>query len=136
MTNHRYLIRQTGRIIVLAMVVLAPRMVSAAVVAYWQFEPGAVTVDSAGSNPLTNSGVTSSGDVAINAPGVGSASFNGAHMFSTTAALDLSGTTDLTVEWFMKSTQSATALVVEHGLTSVIGSLGPLSTIPSVRQTL
>ena len=124
MTNHRHLIRLTGRIILLAMVTLAPRVASAAVVAYWQFEPGAVTVDSAGSNSLTNSGVASSGDVATNAPGVGSASFNGAHLFSTTATLDLSGMTDLTVEWFIKSTQSSLAIVVEHGLTNVAGSFG------------
>ena len=38
--------------------------------------------------------------------------------------LDLSGLTDLTVEWFMKSTQSALALIVEHGFTNVIGSFG------------
>lgn len=83
----------------------AAQPASAAVVAFWQFEPGNLTVDSSGNgHTLTNTGVVSSVDV----PGTssaGSASFNNTNSFMrTTSNLNLSGATKLTVEFFYKQT--------------------------------
>lgn len=90
----------------------------AATVAYWQFEPGALTNDSSGNgHTLLNSGVTSSGNVSTNAPGSGSAYFNGASIMSTVASLNLTNFTALTVEWFEKpqmATPSTAAILWEQ----------------------
>jgi hypothetical protein len=99
----------------------------AGVVAYWQFEPGNPGADSSGNgNDLFLNGVTASADIAPNAPGTGSAIFDGTTSWAQTFnALDLSGATNLTIEWFMKTTQTATAIVLEHGSGSAsAGSVG------------
>jgi hypothetical protein len=100
----------------------------AATVAYWQFEPGALEVDSVGGNTLSNSGVTSSGDKSSMAPGTGSALFDGSQsIFSTVQTLDLSAYSDLTIEYFIKTSQTALAVVLEHfgaGGTSAPGVIG------------
>jgi hypothetical protein len=100
----------------------------AATVAYWKFDPGSLEVDSVGGHHLSNSGVTSSLDKPPLAPGEGSAVFSGSQTnFSTTQSLDLSGYTDLTVEYFIKTNLSGLAIVFEHfgastGEPGVIGS--------------
>src|SRR3989442_1688469 len=60
------------------LVCLAGAETQAATLAYWRFEPGNLGADSSGNgNGLTITGVTGSADVATNAPGTGSAVFNG-----------------------------------------------------------
>lgn len=77
--------------------------VQAAVVAYWEFEPGNLTTDSSGNgNTLSNTNVVSSLDVPGNVSN-GSASFNGSNAFMKTASLlNLSSANQLTVEMFYK----------------------------------
>lgn len=97
----------------------------AAVIAYWRFEPGNFTGDSAGGNTLANTGVTSSVDVATNAPGTGSANFDGNQtLFNTIGNLNLSPYSQITIEWFMKSTQSSIGQVFEHNAGSGEGAFG------------
>lgn len=79
-------------------------MANAAVIAFWEFEPGNLTADSSGnSHTLSNTNVTSSLDV----PGTsssGSAAFNGTNAFlQTSSNLDLSSANQLTLEFFYKS---------------------------------
>ncbi len=100
----------------------------AGVIAYWRFEPGALTTDSSGhGHTLTNSGATTSvsipgvtvfdGDGGSNA-NTGSVSFNGtSNSMQTAATLDLSGASELTIEWFMKPTSATSAagqMIFEH----------------------
>jgi len=86
-------------------------------IAYWQFEPGDPGADSSGGGHSLNlTGVTSSSDLAANAPGLGSAVFDGSSSFAqTAAALDLSSYLTLTVEFFAKSTQASLGMICEHG---------------------
>ncbi len=84
--------------------------------AYWQFESGDPGADASGYNhALTLNGITTAADVAAGAPGSSSAVFNGAAFAQTTAALDLSNTRTLTLEFFAKSTQTALGMICEHG---------------------
>lgn len=87
----------------------------AAVVAYWRLEPGNLGADSSGNaHELTVTGLASSTDLAANAPGSGSATFNGSAFAKTTSPLDLSSYTHLTIEWLMKTAQSDLGIVYEH----------------------
>lgn len=72
--------------------------------AYWKFEPDALTADSSGNGrTLTNNGVTSSADAA-SAVSQGSAVFNGTSAsFVTAANLNLSAASQLTFETFYKT---------------------------------
>ncbi len=88
----------------------------AGTIAYWRFEPGAVDADSSGrANVLNLSSVSSSADIATNAPGTGSASFDGTAWAQTQGVLDLVGYRNLTVEFFAKSAQTTLGMVCEHG---------------------
>lgn len=83
--------------------------------AYWRFEPGAITNDSSGyGQNLSNSGVTTSSDTTPAARhSAGSAAFNGTAILSALSTLDLAPYTNLTVEWFMKPAMaSSTAAAV------------------------
>jgi hypothetical protein len=91
----------------------------AATIAYWRFEPGNLTADSSGNaNTLANSGVTSSGDIAtgtpIEAPGAGSAVFDNASFMNTVATLNLATYTQITIEWFQKSSSTQTDVLMAH----------------------
>lgn len=90
--------------------------VDAATIAHWRFEPGNLTVDSSGNgNSLSNTGVTSSVDISPDAKGSGSASFSGSQsVFSTSSTLDLSAESQLTIEWFAKTSQATTTFFFEH----------------------
>jgi hypothetical protein len=106
---------------------LSVSSVHAAVVAYWRFEPGNLTADSSGNgNTLINGSVTSSGDIAGNAPGTGSAAFNtpGNILYIYPGTLDLSSYTQLTFEWFMKPDSSITSLVWQQANLSDPGGIG------------
>jgi hypothetical protein len=93
---------------VLALLSFSSSNVRADLIAYWRFEPGALNADSAGLNTLAGIiGPTSSIDVAPNAPGVGSARFDGSQSgFKTLLTLDLTSLSDMTIEWFMKSSHA------------------------------
>lgn len=81
---------------------------SAATLVYWQFESGNFTADSSGNgHTLANSGATSALDSADNAPGAGSAVFNGSSIMNTVDTLDLTPYSQLTIEWFMKPTMTS-----------------------------
>ena len=100
--------------IVLLLSLLAGQTARAATVAYWQFEPGKLGADSSGNgNTLNITNITSSADVAAGAPGTGSAVFNGDAFAQTTAPLTLSGYTNFTLEWMMKSSGTAFGIVME-----------------------
>jgi hypothetical protein len=105
MKNHRRSVRVPVCLAALMslFLLLAARQSHGATVAYWQFEPGNLAADSSGNNnTLAVTGITSSSDVAPNAPGTGSAYFDGTS--SASVPLDLTADTNLTVEWFMKVT--------------------------------
>jgi hypothetical protein len=96
-------------------------------IAYWHFDPGSLEADSAGGHTLSNTGVTSSADKSPFAPGTGSAVFSGSQeVFSTTQTLDLTGYTDLTVEYFIKTDQTVLAIIFEHDSPGVFapGAIG------------
>ena len=63
---------------------------------------------------MTITGVTSSADKGTNAPGTGSANFDGASFAQTTATIDLTTNTALTIEWFMKTDQQDLGIIYEH----------------------
>src|SRR5438105_11630056 len=87
----------------------------AGTVAYWRFEPGNLGADSsANGNTLTVAGAASSADKATNAPGTGSAVFDGSSFAQTLAALDLTNDTAITLEWFMKTDQQDLGIIYEH----------------------
>lgn len=85
-------------------------------IAYWRFEPGNLTYDWSGNgHSLTNVGVIESSDVSPIAPGSASTYFDGTHTtFSTASNLNLSAYSQLTIEWFMKSSQTTDGLLLEH----------------------
>jgi hypothetical protein len=86
-------------------------------VAYWRFEASDPTLDSSGNgNTLNLSNVTYSADVAANAPGVQSATFDGSTSFALTAStLNLSAYPAITIECFVKTNgQTALGMVYEH----------------------
>ncbi len=87
------------------------------VIAYWRFEDGALTADSSGNgHTLINrngAAVWSSNHSAL-APGDGSAYFNGAARLYTAANLNLSGVSQLTVEWFAQPQTSSSGFVWSH----------------------
>ncbi|MHC1769267.1 MAG: LamG-like jellyroll fold domain-containing protein [Verrucomicrobiia bacterium] len=88
---------------------------SAASIAYWQFEPADPAADSSGSgNALSLSGVTTDPDKAPTAPGTTSLVFDGNSFAQTLSTLNLSTYTNITIEWFMKTTQSSLGMVMEH----------------------
>src|SRR5215469_10810560 len=92
--------------LVLVLSLFALRESQGATVAYWRFEPGNLGADSSGNgNTLSVTGISSSSDVAANAPGTGSAYFDGTS--SASVPLNLSAYTNLTVEWFMKVTNTS-----------------------------
>jgi hypothetical protein len=94
---------------------------------------------------LSNTAVTSSPDVAANSRGsTGSADFGGAAMMQTLANLNLSTYTNLTIEWFMKTSQTSPALVWEHspsgnagpgGMSGIVNDLAPAPSIEVLRFT-
>ena len=105
----------------------AAQSAPAAVVAFWEFEPGNLTADSSGNaQTLSNSSVTSSVDV----PGTsssGSAAFNGTSAFLSRAGLDLSAANQLTIEFFYKPTgnfASDADILFEHSSNFNTGSGG------------
>lgn len=102
--------------------------VSADIVAHWRFEPGNLQADSAGSHTLSNSGVVSSLDTPGFAVSSGSASFNGNQAtFQTAQPINLSLFSDLTIEYFIKTTHTQLAIVFEHAPpanTNTPGSVG------------
>ncbi|MCO5052837.1 MAG: hypothetical protein M9920_11090 [Verrucomicrobiae bacterium] len=90
--------------------------VQGANLAYWQFESGDPGADTSGNNHILNlTGVTTTADVAANAPGGSSAVFNGSAFAQTAATLDLSSVRTLTLEFFAKSTQTDLGMICEHG---------------------
>ncbi len=95
---------------------LAALNVSAASIAYWRFEAANPGADSSGNNnELVLLGATTSPDKAANAPGTSSLVFDGVSASAQTASpLNLSTYTNITVEWFMKTTQSTIGMVMEH----------------------
>jgi len=84
--------------------------VQAAVIADWQFSSNeTLTTDSSGNGyTLSNTGVTWS------ASDGGSAVFNGSAMLNTVATLNLTPYTQITIEWGMKTTQTAGAIIWEQ----------------------
>ena len=78
-----------------------------AALAYWPFEPGAELLDATGhGNALTNQGVTFLGGAAV---------FSGAHtVFNTVGTLDLHAYTNLTVEYFIRTSTATDCIVLEH----------------------
>ncbi len=75
--------------------------------AYWRFDKGDPLADSSGnSNTLTENGVSFS---------KGSAVLNGSHSaFNTFNTLDLSAFDNLTIECFLKTSQTAKMIILEH----------------------
>ncbi len=101
----------------LALLCLAGRQAAADTLAWWRFEPSDMTADSSGNgNTLTLNNVTSSTDVATNAPGTGSAVFDGSTSFAVTSGtLNLSNYPAITIECFVKTNgQSTLGMVYEH----------------------
>jgi len=99
--------------------------VQAAVIADWQFSSNAtLTDDSSGNgNTLANTGVTWS------ASDGGSAVFNGSAMLNTVATLNLTPYTQITIDWGMKTTQTAAAIVWEHSSDAYNNANGMYSAI-------
>jgi len=96
-------------------------------VAYWRFEPSDPTLDSSGNGYILNlSNVTSSADVAANAPGTASAVFDGSTSFALTAStLDLSAYPAITIECFVKTNgQSTLGMVYEHSTNNNVAQGG------------
>jgi hypothetical protein len=74
------------------------------VVAYWRFDDGAGLTDSSGNgNTLAGSGVVFTGGVAR---------FSGTHTFNTASALNLTAYTNLTVEFFMRSSAATSSAMI------------------------
>jgi hypothetical protein len=87
----------------------------AGTIAYWRFEPSDLAADSSGNgHVLAITGITSVADKATNAPGTGSAQFDGASFAQTTATIDLTTNAALTIEWFMKTDQQDLGIIYEH----------------------
>lgn len=110
-----------------AILCLASLSVRATTLAYWQFEPADLGADSSGNgNTLWISNVTSSADVAANAPGTGSAVFDGSTSFALTAStLDLSAYPAITIECFVKTNgQSTLGMVYEHSTNNNVAQAG------------
>jgi len=116
-----------------------------ATIAYWQFESSNMGADTSGNgNTLVFNNVSSSTDTATNAPGAGSASFSGSSSAQTASPVNLSSYTNLTIEWFMKSTQvnsgSATGIVFEQSANynsnpgGVVGFLSQTAGQPSLHS--
>jgi hypothetical protein len=102
---------------------LASLTTQAVTVAYWQFESADLTADSSGNgNVLANIGVVSTADVAANAPGTGSAVFDGINASAATVEnLNLSAYKAVTLECFIKTNgQASLAILAEHS--AVTGS--------------
>jgi hypothetical protein len=120
LTSHcgcKLLTRRLGVVGLLALLCLAGWQAGANTLTYWRFEPSDPTADSSGNgNTLTLTGVTSSTDVAPNAPGTGSAVFDGITSYAvTTGTLNLSNYPSLTIECFVKTNgQSSLGMVYEH----------------------
>ena len=110
-------IRQSGVAVLATAFYLLAVAAQAGNVAYWQFESGNPGADSSGNGHTLNlTSVTTAADLAADAPGAGSAVFDGTSSFAqTAAALDLSSVRTLTVEFFAKSTQTALGMICEHG---------------------
>jgi Concanavalin A-like lectin/glucanases superfamily/PEP-CTERM motif len=109
--------------------------VQASTIAYWKFEPGNLTLDSSGNgNTLSNTGVTSTNDVSVNAIGgggsTGSAYFNGAAFLKSVANVGFSAANpskQMTMEWFMKPVNpNPLGLLFESGTPH--GSSGDIQT--------
>lgn len=85
------------------------------VIAYWQFESPDPTADSSGNNnTLGMVNVTTAADKATNAPGTKCAVFDGTAYAQTVGTLDLTTYTNLTIEWWMKTSQTSFGMVLEH----------------------
>ena len=103
------------------MLCLASLDTSAATIAYWRFEPGNLTADSSGSgHDLGINGVTESTDVPANAPGAGSAVFDGSAYAQTLATLDLSTNNQVTLEFFAKSSGTSVDVYCAHDNTCCV----------------
>ncbi|MDD5704679.1 MAG: LamG domain-containing protein [Kiritimatiellae bacterium] len=106
----------------IALIAVMVRMMTSPVargetIAWWRFEPGALTEDSSGNGySLTNTAALSTNDVPVYDPNgsTGSVYFNGAAVMRTLSTLDLSGHTNLTIQWFMKPQTSGTAVYWEQ----------------------
>jgi hypothetical protein len=125
-TTRRRLAAATCTLVAFAALLL-PRVARGGTVAYWRFESGAFLTDSAGSNTLTNIGVTGSADVSPFAPGSGSASLDGSQTtFNTASALNLTPFQDLTIECFFKTNQQPLAVLFEQAPadTNAPGAMG------------
>jgi hypothetical protein len=106
---------------------LAAIQAQATTLAYWRFEPSDPTLDSSGNgNTLNLSNVTSSADVAANAPGTASAVFDGSTSFALTAStLDLSAYPAITIECFVKTNgQTTLGMVYEHSTNNNVAQGG------------
>lgn len=87
----------------------------AGVVAYWQFEQADPSADASGNNNvLSVVNVATVADKAANAPGAGSAVFDGTAYAQTAGTLNLSAYTAVTVEWWMKTEQADFGMILEH----------------------
>jgi hypothetical protein len=86
---------------------IPPSGLPQAALAYWPFDPGAELVDATGNgNALTNQGVIFLGDAAF---------FGGAHeVFNTARTLDLHACTNVTVEYFIRTSTANDCIVLEH----------------------
>jgi len=79
---------------------------SAAQIAYWNFQDDPLQDKTGNGNNLSNSGVSFDDGAAV---------FDGTHtMFNTTSTLDLTASSAITVEFFMKTSQAGVGMIVEH----------------------
>jgi concanavalin A-like lectin/glucanase superfamily protein len=84
------------------------------VIAYWRFDdPANLGADSSSNgNDLTTVNLTTSNDIAPNAPGTNSVVFDGSSSFAQTINnLNLSSYSSITIEWFSKFTSNVPAMV-------------------------
>ena len=76
------------------------------VIAHWRFDEGASLSDSSGNgNSLAGSGVVFTNGIAR---------FDGNHTLGTAGTLNLTAWTNLTVEFFMRTTSTSTMAAIEH----------------------
>jgi hypothetical protein len=98
-------------------------------------------VDSSGNgHSLLNSGVSSSGSIFGGAPGSGSALFDGSSFMQTASTLNLSSYNQLTIEFYLRTTDTDLSLLLEHsanyntsspgGFAAVLNSAGGGGTVP------
>lgn len=86
-----------------------PSSATAAVIAWWEFQPASLTADSSGNgHTLSNTGVVASATS-------GAVTFSAGDILKTTSTLDLTSYDQITLEFFYKTSDlSGTRVFVEH----------------------